>query len=70
MERDQIIKAIDDYCAASGLKPTTVCVYALKSQHLYDRLRAGGECLPRTAKKLLAWIEANPPSLPRSSGSE
>lgn len=62
MDSETILKAIDDYAAASGLTRGTICQYALKNNRFYDRLAEGGECLPRTAKRLLAWIEANPPS--------
>lgn len=61
MESKDIIKIIDDYAAQSGLKPSTICQYALRTHRLYDRLKAGGECLPSTAKKLIAWVKANPP---------
>jgi hypothetical protein len=61
MEREQLLQAIDDYAAASGLSPKTVCQYAVKGSNLYDRLRAGGECLPRTARKIMSYIASNPP---------
>lgn len=61
METQTILKAIDDYAAQSGLTRGTICQYALKNNRFYDRLSGGGECLPRTAKRLFDWIEKNPP---------
>jgi hypothetical protein len=62
METKTILAAIDDYAARSGLTRGTICQYALKNNRFYDRLASGGECLPRTARRLLTWIENNPPS--------
>jgi len=59
MDRNQIIKAIDDYATQSGLQQTTICQYAVKNRRAYDRLR-GGSLSMLTAERIIAWIEANP----------
>ena len=59
METEQLIKIIDEAAARTGYSPRTLCLYAGASPLLYDRLMDGGECLPSTSKKVLAWIEAN-----------
>jgi hypothetical protein len=53
---------IDAYCHAAGLRPSTVCHRAVANGHLYKRLEAGGECLPRTVEKVRAYMRANPPA--------
>jgi hypothetical protein len=62
MESNDIIRAIDAYAERSGLKPSTICQYAVRNWRLYDELSSGRECLPRTARRLMAWIHDNPPS--------
>jgi hypothetical protein len=61
MDREQIIKAVDDYAAATGLSPSTICQYALRNRKVYDRLKDGGTCSFASAEALMAWITANPP---------
>lgn len=62
MDSSSIIAVVDDYAARSGLAPSTICQYAVKNAKLYRSLHEGSECLPRTAKRLMAWIDENPPS--------
>ena len=61
MESKHIIAAVDEYAAHSGLAPSTICQYAVKNGKLYRSLHSGAECLPRTAKRLMAWMDENPP---------
>lgn len=61
MDRDDIIKAIDDYAQATGLSQTTICQYALRNRKVYDRLKAGGSCSFASIEALLQWMDENPP---------
>ena len=61
MDRNQIIKAIDEYATQSGLQHTTICQYAVQNRHAYERLR-GGSLSMLTAEKILAWMKENPAS--------
>lgn len=67
MKQAQIIKAIDDYAKASGLKPSTICQYALKNRKVYDRLKNGGSCSFASVEALLAWMDENPPKAEATS---
>lgn len=58
MERTHIIAAIEAEAARSGLKPTTICQYAVKNRNLYDNLVNGLDCQIGTARRLLDWIAA------------
>lgn len=60
MDRNHIIKAIDEYARVSGLKPSTICQYAVKNRHAYDRLVSGSLSM-RSAEQILEWINENPP---------
>lgn len=60
MDRTQIIKAIDDYAAASGLSQSTICQYALRNRKVYDRLKNGGSCSFASVEALLRWMKENP----------
>ncbi len=59
---DDLLNEIDSYCAETGMSPTTFGAYAVRDGKLVGRLRRGGEVLPRTAAKIRAFIEANPPT--------
>ena len=59
MDRNQIIKAIDEYAAQSGLQHTTICQYAVQNRRAYERLQ-GGSLSMLTAEKIMAWIKENP----------
>lgn len=61
MDRALIIKAIDDYAAASGLRQSTICQYAVRNRHAYDRL-VSGSLRMSTAEEILRWIADNPPA--------
>lgn len=60
MQRSQIIKAVDDYCAETGLKASTVCQYAVRNRHFYQNLKDGSDYQVGTADRLMRWIEENP----------
>ena len=56
MERTHIIAAIEEAAALTGLKPSTICQYAVKNRKLYDNLVGGLDCQFGTAKRVLDWI--------------
>ncbi len=62
MNREQIIKAVDDYAERSGLKRSTICQYALQNRHFYNNLKSGKDFRFGTAERLLAWMRDNPPN--------
>jgi len=59
MDRVSTISAIDAYAAKSGLKPTTICQYAIANRKFYDRM-CNGYFHEVHAKKILDWIDQNP----------
>ena len=63
MNRENIIKAIDAYARASGLKQSTICQYALGNRLVYDLLKNGGGSLA-SIERLTAWMDENPPTAP------
>ncbi len=65
METEALLAKIQAYCAASGMKPSVFGLKAVNDGKLVPRLEAGGECLPRTAQKILAFI-GRPQSQPQS----
>jgi hypothetical protein len=58
MDRTDIIRAIESEAAASGLKPTTICQYAIKNRHFYGNLVSGLDYRVGTAHRIMIWIEA------------
>lgn len=61
MTPQDIIQIIDDYAAATGLSRSTICERATGNTRLYDRLVRRGERDAEDAKRLQAFIAANPP---------
>lgn len=60
MNRQDVIKAIERYSEKSGLKPTTVCHYAMANRKFYDRLKSG-YFHEEYAARLLRWMDDHPP---------
>lgn len=60
MHRTRIIKAIETYSDVTGLKPSTICQYALRNRRFYDNLVTGGDYLSSSAERLMDWIRAHP----------
>jgi hypothetical protein len=54
------IEQILSYCQARGISPATFGNYAVNDGKLVARLMAGGEMLPRTARRVAAYMAANP----------
>jgi hypothetical protein len=62
MTREQeIIKAFDRYCKRTGMKPSTVGMWAHKDSKLYMRLLAGKSVRLETHAKLIAWFKEHTP---------
>jgi predicted Rdx family selenoprotein len=57
MDREQeIVAAIDRYCNETGLSPATVGFRAHRDSKIYDRLKDGGSCSPKTYEKVMDWF--------------
>ena len=52
MERDIIIREIEEFCTRSGGAPSTLCLRAVNNPHLYERMLKGGSCTILTAERL------------------
>ena len=61
MEPETLLTKIKAYCAAAEMKPSVFGLKAVNDGKLVSRLEAGGECLPRTSKKVATFIAENPP---------
>ena len=62
MDPSIIISELDDYCAKTGMRPTTVCQNALGNARLYERIKRRIEQYAREAERLRAYMAANPPT--------
>lgn len=61
MKDDPLFDEIERYCAATGLKPSTVCVRAVNdSRYLHRHLRRL-EVLERDREKIRRYMAENPP---------
>lgn len=60
MTYNSILNELDEYCAAAGLKPSTVCVRALNDSRYVTRHNRRIEVLERDAQKIRDYIAANP----------
>lgn len=56
MDRETVIKAIEDFSATSGLKPSTICQYALRNRLVYDKLKNGGSPGFSSIERLMDWM--------------
>ena len=57
MTREKIIQRVDRYCEQHGLKPTTVCQYAVRNRSLYERIKRGKSFGFASAEALVKWID-------------
>ena len=60
MTRQDVINHIERYAEATGLKPSTICQYAITNRKFYDRMVAGYFHEER-AKRLVDWMNKNAP---------
>jgi hypothetical protein len=61
MTREDLLATIRAYCEAADTRPSVLTRKAVNNGKLFRRLEDGGECLPSTARKIIAYITANPP---------
>ncbi len=57
---DDLIRDARAYCDARGIKLATLGAYAVGDKTLFGRLESGGECLPRTARRVREYMADNP----------
>lgn len=57
---ENLVREIDRYCAAVGLKPSTLSRKAIDDGKFYKRVRAGGRCWPETAARIRQYMADNP----------
>lgn len=58
---EDLVAEIDRYAAATGLPPKLIVGRAVDNRRLYRSMKGGGGCNIVTAKRLLQFIEDNPP---------
>lgn len=61
MSAPEIIAEIQQYCAATGLKPSSVCQKAFQNPHYLDRLVARMERLETELARFRRFKAENPP---------
>ena len=57
---DTLIEQIKAYCEARAISLTTFGSYAVRDGKFVERLERGGQCLPSTAARVLAYMDENP----------
>lgn len=58
---DKLISDIRAFCSKADISVATFGAYAAGDGKFVARLESGRECLPRTERKVRAWMHANPP---------
>ena len=61
MENECLIKEISDYCAKSGISPSTLGVRVLGNSRFFDRLKRRIQKTDEDVAKLRAFMAENPP---------
>lgn len=62
-----LLKKIDAFLAKHPLAETTFGRMSVSDTYFVERLRSGGECLPRTEQKVIAFMKAYKPKKPKVS---
>lgn len=60
MTEQELIQQVEDYCAAAGLAPATLCRKAVGNSRLHKNLVDGKGCTLRVAAKLQEFMADNP----------
>lgn len=60
MTYETILEELKDYCRATGLKPSTVCVRALNDSRYVARHQRRLDALNRDANKIRQYMAENP----------
>ena len=61
MTHETILQELEEYCCATGLKPSTVCVRALNDSRYVARHKRRLDALDRDAEKIRRYMRDNPP---------
>lgn len=64
---EALLKKIDLFLTKHGISETTFGNRAVSDTNFVSRLRSGGECLPRTEQKVIAFMKAYKPKKPKVS---
>lgn len=59
MDKHTLMSAIEQHSARTGLKPSTICQYAVANRLFYENLVAGKDYQIGTATRLLEWIKVH-----------
>lgn len=59
---DDFISEAERYCAARGIRLSTLGAYASGDRTLFERLKSGKNCLPPTMERVRRYMAANPVS--------
>lgn len=57
MQKNDIIKAIEDHAARFNLKVTTIGQLSVKNRNLYHKIKNGSDIQIGTAERVLDWIK-------------
>lgn len=57
---DDFICEAERYCAARGIRLSTLGAYAVGDKTLFTRLRNNGNCLPPTMERVRRYMAENP----------
>lgn len=59
MDKHTLMSAIEQHSVLTGLKPSTICQYAVANRLFYANLMAGKDYQIGTATRLLKWISVH-----------
>lgn len=57
MDKNSVIKTIDEFCKIAGMKPSSVGQLSVANRGAYDRIKSGSAHL-NTITQMLEWIAA------------
>lgn len=65
----ELLAEAERYCAAAGIKLSTLGLYAVGSSRWFADRKAGKPCLTTTMTRVRAYMDDNPPVTKRSQAS-
>jgi DNA-binding MurR/RpiR family transcriptional regulator len=67
---DKLLSEVDEYAAAHGIQPATVCRLATGNPRLRDRMIRRAEQLSADVERLRSYMVSNPPSVESAPSQE